>query len=385
MNFDEFSTENVLAAAQQKTGLSTFRHTRFLPGMERLIESMRQDARLNEPGVTAQFERFVGLTANRLLADRLFIEKPEILEQPLGPLTVIIGLPRTGTTKLQRVLARHPDVNFMTGWEVLMPVPFSGDKAVPDDPRRGLVARSIEAQDEAHPEVKAIHEFVVDEAEEDSLLMLHSFSNAALFNVYTPGYTRWLQQQDAMWTYDELTDYLKLLQWQKDRVGRPWILKNVLHVAYLAELLKAAPSTKFVWAHRDPSQAVGSWSSLVSTIRRRLSDDVDPKIVGSEQLAFWQWAIDAGMTARSALPADAFIDIQYREVVSDLRGVLDSILAFAALDRSAAVLDHLVEWEVANAQGKHGHHNYSLDEFGLSETQIHDVFGAYMTRYNLRR
>lgn len=383
MKIHKFTTENVLASAREKTGLSTFRTTRFLPGMTQMIESMRNDARLTEGGISAQFERFVGLTANRLLADRLFLERPEILAQPLGPFTVIIGLPRTGTTKLQRVLARHPDVNFTTGWEVLLPVPFAGDKAEPDDDRRNIVARSLEAQHEEQPRMKAIHEFVVDEAEEDALLMLHSFTNAALFNVRIPGYTAWLRQQDTKWTYVELLDYLKLLQWQHDRIGRSWVLKNVLHVAHLREFLSVAPETRFVWVHRDPAEALGSWSSLVSTIRTRLSDDVDQKQVGREQLEFWQWAIDAGMTARTALPPDRFIDINYCEVISDLRGVLEKILAFASLDRSDEVLRHLLDWEAGNAQGKHGAHRYTLEDFGLSSREVHDAFDTYMNRYAL--
>jgi sulfotransferase family protein len=383
MNIDEFTPENVLAAAQRQTGLSKFRHMRFLAGMERMIASMRDESCLNESGVAQQFRRFVGLTSNRLLADRLFTEKPEILDQPLGELTVIIGLPRTGTTKLQRVLSRHPDLNFITGWEVLMPVPFSGDKAGPDDPRRAMVANSLAEQDKTQPEMKAIHEIIADEAEEDSLLMLHSFTNAALFNVQIPGYTNWFQEQDVLWTYEELLDYLKLLQWQHDRIGRSWILKNVLHIAHLEALLKVAPSAKLVWIHRDPAQAISSWSSLVSTIREPLSDHVDRREVGAEQLDFWHWAAELGMSSRDALPGDQFIDIPYRDVVSDLRAVLEEILAFSSLERSDAVLDRLLAWETNNQQAKHGAHRYALEDFGLSTEQIHQKFDSYMHRYGL--
>lgn len=44
----------------------------------------------------------------------------------------IVGLPRTGTTKLHRLLSRYPRFYWMPFWESQMPVPLHGEAL--DDP-----------------------------------------------------------------------------------------------------------------------------------------------------------------------------------------------------------------------------------------------------------
>jgi hypothetical protein len=41
-------------------------------------------------------------------------------------------------------------------------------------------------------------------------------------------------------------------------------------------------------------------------------------------------------------------------------------------------------WHLENEQGKHGRHEYSLEEFGLSEADIGRHFGPYRARFIAR-
>jgi len=72
-------------------------------------------------GGLLQNKRFVSLLNIRLRAEYFFNRYPEILDQELYPAWIIIGLQRTGTTKLQRLLAEDPDHRVIPSWEVINP------------------------------------------------------------------------------------------------------------------------------------------------------------------------------------------------------------------------------------------------------------------------
>ena len=63
------------------------------------------------------------MLANRLRAEYWFKNHPEILERALYPVFLIAGLQRTGTTKLQRLLAADRDTRPVLSWEALNPAP----------------------------------------------------------------------------------------------------------------------------------------------------------------------------------------------------------------------------------------------------------------------
>ncbi len=69
-------------------------------------------------------QRIINLLSVRLRAEDYFKNYPEILEQELYPCMVIVGLQRTGTTKLQRLLAADPDSRVILSWEALNPAPI---------------------------------------------------------------------------------------------------------------------------------------------------------------------------------------------------------------------------------------------------------------------
>jgi hypothetical protein len=377
----DLSADAVIAAARDQTGLTEFRDDFFVAGLEALTVSIRTEAGLHDAGLEMQFQRFVSMVANRLMADRLFVEHPEILEAPLGPMTVITGIPRTGTTKVQRIAARHPDVNYVASWLTLLPVPLQGDKAAPDDARLALVAEALALQNQLWPELKLKHELTVHEPEEDNLLMHHSLHTMTSFDVYTPSYTAWLANQDVTRAYEDLADYLRLVQWQNDAVGRPWILKNVLHLHDLATLCRVFPKTRIVWAHRDPGVCIASWSSLVHELRRAYTDTEDPVRTGQQQLAYWSHAAERGVQHRAALGEDRFLDVAYDDIVTDMADVLRAVLEFSELDASAPTIEALCRWEAENPQHKHGRHEYSMAEFGLTATEVEVAFAAYFERF----
>lgn len=95
------------AFAEAGTGATEFRDGAFLPNLKRALEiptRLTMSAR-GLMGVHANFKRFL---VNRLRWEADVEKHPQILEEDVSDPIIILGLPRSGTTKLQRFLGRPP-------------------------------------------------------------------------------------------------------------------------------------------------------------------------------------------------------------------------------------------------------------------------------------
>src|SRR3546814_1138950 len=72
-------------------------------------------------------QKIVMQLGNRLRIEGYFEKHPEIADEQIAAPIVIVGLPRTGTTKLHRLLSRDPRFYWMSFWESQFPVPFDNE------------------------------------------------------------------------------------------------------------------------------------------------------------------------------------------------------------------------------------------------------------------
>src|SRR5207244_4175689 len=79
---------------------------------------------LHEKGRKGIEDRIVRLLVNRLRMQRDITRHPEILSQTLLPPAAIIGLPRSGSTKLQRLLAAGRGFHELLMWQAFNPAPL---------------------------------------------------------------------------------------------------------------------------------------------------------------------------------------------------------------------------------------------------------------------
>src|SRR4249919_3876490 len=90
--------DDLQAAATEETNLSDFGDESFREGLERLVQSVNDEATLNELG-----EVVLPMLITRLLKSRLEIEDwyrrhPEIDDEPIDAPLIGLSLPRTGST-----------------------------------------------------------------------------------------------------------------------------------------------------------------------------------------------------------------------------------------------------------------------------------------------
>jgi hypothetical protein len=116
--------EDMLLEARRTTGLSDFGDERFLEPLGLLIRSAEQEADFNPVGRFMQSTNIQRLLRHRLYAQDLLIRYPEILEREIAAPVVIVGLPRSGTTRLHRLLAADERFLHLKAWESVNPVPL---------------------------------------------------------------------------------------------------------------------------------------------------------------------------------------------------------------------------------------------------------------------
>ncbi|MHA7834959.1 MAG: sulfotransferase family protein, partial [Algiphilus sp.] len=223
-------------------------------------------------------------------------------------------------------------------------------------------------------------------ADEEFMLMEHSF--LADFNAYAhiPSYMAWLVAQDEGPAYDLLIRMLQYLQWQKRQRGitaQRWILKAPHHLHRMALLLKTFPGACVVQTHRDPVESIPSIASFVHTLHAIYSDSPDAKAVGASWSARMRSGLEHTMEARDrAGDSHLFVDVSFKDTVTQPLQVLESLYATIGWDIDDATLDAMTQWLQADAaHHAQSAHRYTAEDFGLSAEGLQHDFSRYIARH----
>ncbi|WP_420428991.1 sulfotransferase family protein [Algiphilus sp.] len=384
---DSLQPALLLDQARQMTGgLTDFGDPSFRPGLEQLCHALNTEARLSPQGLATFDQKLTAQLANRLWMEDAIRRHPEILDEVIAPPLIIVGLPRTGTTKLHRLLSRDPRFYWMTFWESQMPVPLPGEAIDDPSPRIDQGQAIVDMMTSAMPELMAIHPMENREADEEFMLMEHSF--LADFNAYAhiPSYMDWLVAQDERPAYSLLIRMLQYLQWQKRQRGitaQRWILKAPHHLHRMALLLESFPGACVVQTHRDPVESIPSIASFVHTLHAIYSDRPDAKAVGASWSARMRSGLEHTMAARDrAGDSHQFVDVSFKDTVTQPLQVLENLYATIGWDIDDATTEAMTQWLRADAEHHaQSAHRYSAEDFGLSAEGLRHDFAAYIARH----
>ena len=156
---------------------------------------------------------------NRLVIEDYFRRHPEIAEIAIDDPLVIVGLPRTGTTLLQRLLAVDPRFHTAAWWETRYPAPLAGETLAEPTVRIARAQAEVATMIDCIPQILTIHPLDAMLADEEFMLMEHAFVCAMDSYANVPRYTAWLARQDLTPVYTYLKRMLQFLQWQKAQRG----------------------------------------------------------------------------------------------------------------------------------------------------------------------
>ncbi len=381
-----FEVAGLKAAAEQKEGLEDWGPLPFEEPLAVLADSYAA-ADLNDIGSHILRSGLVHSLRMRLRAQEWIRRHPDILDEVIVAPIVVVGMMRSGTTLLQRLLAADNRFHCAYGWEVVEVAPRLGYQWVgPEDPRIAISEQREAASRELAPELFAIHPMYAREPEEEIVFLSDAFlSHVPESGAHVPGYRSWIDSQDFTPAYAYLRRMLRFLQWQKRQRGftaQRWVLKSPAHLGYLDTLRAQFPDLHLIHMHREPRETIPSGASLNATLHAMHADDVDRKRVGAEWLERMGWTNDRAMATRETWADETTqcTDIQFTDAVGDPIGqvtrVYDAIGVAVTPDAEAAMRRWLIERPREPERPP-----YAAADFGLSDAQIDDRFAAYNSRF----
>src|SRR5689334_6107918 len=110
-----FSVDALLKRAQQISGIGIEDSAAHEP-LAVLVASLNDEARLSASGKVQMEARLLRILVNRLRMERDFRAHPEIGDQRVIEPLFVFGLPRSGTTKLQKLLSATGDFTALPMW-----------------------------------------------------------------------------------------------------------------------------------------------------------------------------------------------------------------------------------------------------------------------------
>ena len=379
--------DELLALAARQAGSSDFGPGPLDEPLRILCRSLDDEMALSAAGRLGAQRRLLQLLVTRARLQALWRHHPEILDIDVAEPWFIVGLPRSGTTFLHRLLARDPALRSAPLWELMNPLPLAEPQplapaaSASPDPRIGLAEQALEGLHKVAPDLVRMHEMDALEPDEElNLLALGFCSMGYEFSFMVPAYVRWYAQQDHTEGYRLFRRVLQTLQWL--RGGRHWILKAPSHMEQLRPLLGVFPDATVIQTHRDAAITSVSLTSLTCYGVRAYFDHPDPLLLGQSLSA----AVERLLRAldRDRADADArFVDVHFARLMRDPIGVVQDLYAARGRVFTSEAEAAMRAYLAAHPRAKHGAHDYAAADFGIDLAERRRALAFYHRRFGV--
>lgn len=267
-----------------------------------LLDDVRVSAELTAFGTYALREELnLAVAASDSLRTRA-------AKSPAQIVCVIAGLPRTGTTLLHNLMAFHPELRTLRGWEAL--APFDSELGIRRAHERRAVAERLS------PPLIRLHAPAIHTAEESNVLTVGSFRSWQLATVlHVPHYAEWLATTGQMAAHRWESAVLSQLG-----PSEQWLTKSPFFCLDYASLRRAHPQALVVEIHREDSTARDSWMALVGAARSVYSSQpvVDP----------YEWS---NLFEGAGSPGGPTVRLNFRDLVADPVECCEHVLTLLGL------------------------------------------------------
>ena len=380
-----FDTEQLIKAAQEETGLTDFRGEDFREPLARLVDALNTEARLNDFGrLRAQMTINAGLCTHLQIAQYLK-DHPEVLDEKIVKPVFIVGLPRTGTTALHHMLNQDGGNLTLRLWAAQNPVPPPATATYNTDPRIAKQREGVALTETFLPGFMATHLLEAEEPDECYMLLNRNFMSveySAMFHI--PTYANWLYAN--LCARDSYAWHKLQLQLLQSQHPGAWVLKAPFHQLGLAEILKYYPDAIIVQTHRAPMSIVASGCSFSEVLRKSGSDHIDRDEIGRDwmdMLRIYTRTFESERAQLESQHPDQFLDLQHDDFVADPWPTIEGIYQLRGTRLTEEGRSAMAQWLAEHPRGKHGKHEYRLQDYGISRAQVEEMFGDYAERYGL--
>ncbi|WP_197063562.1 sulfotransferase family protein [Novosphingobium malaysiense] len=364
------------AFAESGTGRTDFRDRGFLSNLERVLEiPIRLD--LSVRGLQGMHANSLRWLVNRIRWEADLEKHPEILEEDVSDPIVVLGLPRSGTTKLQRFLSSDPAVQSTPAWMMWNPAPFPNEERGNPQPRVEWAARMTSIVANTGESYQKMHEFAAHEPDESSFIPLANFDYVMQYTTAPDQvYLDWARTVNRTSPLTYLKRMLQYLQWQQGGKRGPWLLKNPGHTGEMAEMAEVFPRATFVISQRDLASTMGSSFRMMNEILVNTFDDPVPRRYTRETVDYWSYELNRYHMQRAALGNSIrLIEAPYQRCVNDGLGVAREVFAAHGLPWTREGEAAMRQWDIDNPRHKLGTYGYKLEDWGWTAEGIENAFG----------
>jgi hypothetical protein len=362
--------EHLIAAARTRTGLEDLgSDTGWRDRLRDLTDALHAEAALTPLGTVIAYGQLAAALADRARMHALWRRHPQILEQPISRPIVVLGQMRSGSTRMQRLLACDPRLTHTRFFESWNPVPLGSNRWVDDRRIRAVVG--LRCAQWLNPEFRIIHPTALEAADEEIGLHNVSIFGAAFEAQWRiPSFAAAGEAMDTRPVYAEFRRLLQTVAWlRKERGDRPWVLKLPQFTQDLGSLLAAFPDARLVCLDRQAAAVVGSSASLVHSQMVVQSDAVDPHWIGAE------WVRKVALRERRMHAARAAADVPQVDVGFDAIGddwerEMQRVYRMLGLPLTDAVRARMQRYLDQRRHRRLARHRYTLGAFGLCEAEV---------------
>lgn len=366
----------LLAVARRTAGLEKYGDENGWRGrLHDLCAALHDEAKLTPVGITIAYGQIVAALANRLRCAETWRQNPEIAEIPITRPIVVVGQMRSGSTRVQRLLACDERLTYTRFFESWNPLPRWRNAGFDDRIGRGWLALRVASA--LNPKFAVVHPVRVFDADEE--IGLHNISlYGAAFEAQwrIPSFAKAGEANDSRPVYEEFRRFLQTIRWlRKDRVDRPWVLKIPQFGQDLSTVLEVFPDARLIVLERDPVSVVGSSSSLVYNQMTVQSVGVDRSSVGREWL---RKTLLRKRRIASALDSldHSRVEIAYDDIQADWRTEMRRIYSTLELPFTPGLEKRMGRYLQRPTHDKLVNHRYDLAQFGLSEDEVRTAYAG---------
>lgn len=367
-----------------QTGLDDFGPADYLPGLRVLLQSMDFDPHFSEAGRQLAWAKVVALLRSRAHAIQSMKENPGFDAVPVISPVVIVGVPRTGTTALHRLMAVDDRFQGMESWLLDAPMPRPPVETWPDYPQFRATAAWFAAEHERVPQRQAAHFRSASEVHECCIVLRQSFVSNTLSCAWpAASYDAWWQCQSEEPAYRHYHRCVQLIGMNDP--DRRWLLKNPGHIEHLDLLFAVFPDARVIQTHRDPARAVPSLVSLLMMMHPQYEDgrfEERGRIMLRRETAKWANAVRKSDAVRARFPGQV-LDVVHGDFHRNPMGTLERIYGFIGMEISDELRPKLESRIAEKPELKRGSHRYDIADYAMSEEEVREQFGDYVERFEL--
>ncbi len=315
---------------------------------------------------------------------RDFENHPEIAEQTIEKPLFLCGPPRTGSTKLHKLLAASGNFKYLTLWKVFNPSLITGDPQEDPGQRIAETDEFVAWYHSRIPNIRSLHEIKTHEPEEEAYIMEHCQRGTFTASVITASQIYIDAHDHYTKELESLKQTLQYLQWQfHPQDNRPWVLKWPSHSGREHQVLEVFEDARFAMTHRHPqSQCASIISVLLQYLSAYTAVSVE-QLIEERYHEYFLVRLDSLVENRNTNPDIEICDVSFSRLTQDAMSVVKDIYHPIGMPPDESTIQALTQWEKNQVREytRGEGHRYSLEDFGLTEAQIVAINQRYIERF----